>query len=63
MKTRTRLLTIRKIEAARRLRGLAPQMPGSEPLLDEPMEMSTERIDVATGELVDYVRPVRSKRR
>ncbi|MBL4636727.1 MAG: hypothetical protein JKY56_22950 [Kofleriaceae bacterium] len=53
MKTRYRILARRRLEAPRRLRLRSAQHQGLEPIPDDPMELPTELVDVATGERID----------
>ncbi len=56
MKSALRTIVRRKLDAARRLRRPLHQPPAREstlqPLLDDPMEMGSELVDLTTGELV-----------
>lgn len=52
MKTRYRIIARRKIEASRRLRLRSDRRNSMEACLDDPMEMSPELVDLATGELL-----------
>lgn len=56
MKTGYRTILRRRVEAARRIRrphqGAGDARSALQPLLDDPMEMGTELVDLATGELV-----------
>lgn len=51
MKTRYRLLARRRLEAPRQLRLRSGGRSGLEPRMDDPIEMPSEVIDLATGEL------------
>lgn len=53
MKTRYRILARRRLEAPRRLRLHAALRDRLDPIPDDPMELPTELVDVATGELID----------
>lgn len=50
MKTRYRIIARRKIEAPRRLRLRSDQRESLRSSLDDPMEMPSEVLDLATGE-------------
>ena len=52
MKTRYRVIARRKIEGNRLLRLRPGRNRALEPRLDDPIEMPSEMIDIATGELV-----------
>ena len=53
MKTRYRIIARRQLEAERRLRRPWSAGPALQSSLDDPMEMASELIDLATGKLVD----------
>ena len=50
MKTRYRIIARRKIEASKRLRLRSDQRESLRSSLDDPMEMPSEVLDLATGE-------------
>ncbi len=56
MKTGYRTIVRRRVEAARRIRrpmhSAGDARSAVQPLLDDPMEMGTELVDLATGEIV-----------
>ncbi len=56
MKTGYRTIVRRRVEAARRIRrashGAGDARADVQPLLDDPMEMGTELVDLTTGEIV-----------
>lgn len=62
MKTRYRIIARRQLEAERRLRRPPTADPALQSSLDDPMEMGSELIDLATGTLVDAPRKPRAKR-
>jgi hypothetical protein len=54
MKTRYRMIARRKIEASRRLRLRSDPSAALPSSLDDPMEMPSEVLDLATTELPPY---------
>ena len=54
MKTRYRMIVRRKIEASKRLRLRFDRHERLQPSLDDPMEMPSEVVDLATAELQPY---------
>lgn len=62
MKTRYRIIARRQLEAGRNLRRPPSPDAALQSSLDDPMEMTSELIDLATGKLVDPPPVPRAKR-